>query len=53
MDAAMGSSDVSLIYTDDAYSSYQNIFDNAKTDVTDSDKDRLIASLKQLNAGET
>lgn len=48
----MGSSDVSLIYSDDAYSSYQNIFDNAKTDITDTDKDRLIASLKQLNAYE-
>lgn len=48
----MGSDDTALLYTDDAYSSYQNIFDNAKTDVTDSDKDRLIASLKQLNAQE-
>lgn len=49
---SMGSDDTALLYTDDAYSSYQNIFDNAKTDVTDSDKDRLIASLKQLNAQE-
>ena len=48
----MGSDDTALLYTDDAYSSYQNIFDNAKTDVTDSDKDRLIASLQQLNAQE-
>ncbi len=48
---SMGSDDVSLIYTDDAYSSYSNIFDNAKTDITDSDKDRLIASIKQLNQG--
>lgn len=47
---SIGSDDTALLYTDDAYSSYQNIFDNAKTDVTDSDKDRLIASLKQLNA---
>lgn len=45
----MGSSDVALIYTDDSYDSYANIFDNAKTDVTDADKDRLLASLKQLN----
>ncbi|BCI60703.1 CotH kinase family protein [Solibaculum mannosilyticum] len=44
----MGDSDVSLIYTDDDYDSYRNIFDNAKTDITDNDKDRLIASLKQL-----
>lgn len=48
---SMGSDDVSLIYSDDEYSSYQNIFDNAKTDITDEDKDRLIASLKQLNEG--
>lgn len=45
----MGSSDVSLIYSDDNYESYSNIFDNAKTEITDSDKERLIASLKQLN----
>ncbi len=47
-----GSSDVSLIYTDDDYDSYGNIFDNAKTDITNSDKDRLISSIKQLNANE-
>lgn len=52
MGGSMGSSDVSLIYTDDDYDSYSNIFDNAKTDITDADKDRLIASLKQLNEGE-
>ncbi len=45
----MGSDDVSLIYSDDEYSSYSNIFDNAKTDITDEDKDRLITSLKSLN----
>lgn len=49
---SMGSSDVALIYSDDAYESYANIFDNAKTDVTDADKDRLIAALKDLNNGE-
>ena len=48
----MGSDDVKLIYSDDEYDSYINIFDNAKTDVTDADKDRLIASLKQLNSNE-
>lgn len=52
MGGSMGSSDVSLIYTDDDYDSYSNIFDNAKTDITDADKDRLIESLKQLNEGE-
>ncbi|MCM1040250.1 MAG: CotH kinase family protein [Ruminococcus sp.] len=45
------SDDVSLIYTDDEYDSYSNIFENAKTTVSDSDKTRLIASLKQLNEG--
>ncbi len=45
-----GNSDVSLIYTDNEYSSYSNIFDNAKTDITDEDRDRLIAALKKLNS---
>ena len=45
----MGSSDVSLIYTDDTFDSYANIFDNAKTDITDADKARLIESLQKLN----
>lgn len=49
---SMGSDDVSLIYTDNAYESYRNIFDNAKTELTDADKDRLIASLKQLNENQ-
>lgn len=50
--AGFGSDDVSLIYTDDEYDSYSNIFDNAKTEISDTDKDRLIESLKKLNAGE-
>ena len=49
---SMGSDDVSLIYSDDEYSSYSNIFDNGKTDISNNDKDRLIASLKALNEGE-
>ncbi|MBD5453032.1 MAG: spore coat protein CotH [Lachnospiraceae bacterium] len=52
MNGAMGSSDVSLIYTDDDYDSYSNIFENVKTKISDSDKKRLIASLKQLNENE-
>lgn len=48
----MGSSDVSLIYTDNEFDSYANIFDNAKTSVTDSDKERLIESIQQLNHNE-
>ena len=50
--AMTDNSDVSLIYTDDEYSSYANIFDNAKTKINDADKDRLIDSLQQLNAEE-
>ncbi|MBQ9579563.1 MAG: CotH kinase family protein, partial [Lachnospiraceae bacterium] len=50
-ESGWGSSDVKLIYTDDEYTSYSNIFENAKSDLTDSDKDRLIASLKTLNEG--
>lgn len=48
----MGASDVKLQYIDDDPESYANIFDNAKTDITDADKTRLIASLKQLSAYE-
>ena len=47
-----GSSDVLLQYTDDEPDSYKNIFDNAKTDISDTDKKRLIASLKKLGQGE-
>lgn len=46
------SDDVLLKYIDDDYDSYQNIFDNAKTDITNEDKDRLISSLKTLSSGE-
>jgi len=49
----MGSGDVMLQYIDDDPASYANIFDNAVTDVTDADKDRLIASLKKLSGGDT
>lgn len=49
MGRGMGSDDVKLKYIDDNSSSYPNIFDNAKTDVTDSDKARLIASLKAIS----
>lgn len=48
----MGSDDVKLIYSGAEYDNYTNIFDNAKTDITNVDKDRLIASLKQLNSNE-
>ena len=52
MGMSMGSSDVKLQYTDDEYDSYSNIFNNAKTDITDADKTRLIESLEALSDGE-
>ena len=45
----MGSDDVKLKYVDDDPDSYSNIFDNAKSDVTSADKQRLISSLKNLS----
>ncbi len=47
-----GSEDVLLKYIDDEIDSYENIFKNAKTDSSDSEKERLIAALKKLNSGE-
>lgn len=47
-----GNDDVLLKYIDDDPDSYPNIFDNAKTDISDDDKTRLIESLKNLSAGE-
>ena len=49
----MGSSDVKLQYTDDDPKSYSNIFDNAKTDISEQDKSRLIRSLKALSENQT
>lgn len=48
----MGSSDVKLQYVDDNTSSYANIWNNAKTDITAADQARLIESLKKLSSGE-
>lgn len=48
----VGSEDVKLQYIDDDPESYPNIFDSAKTKIKDSDKKRLIASLKTLSEGE-
>ena len=48
----MGSSDVKLQYIDDAPSSYTNIWNNAKTDITEADQNRLISSLKKLSSYE-
>ena len=41
-----------LKYVDDNYDSYSNIFDNAKTNITDEDKNTLIAALKQISEGD-
>ena len=47
-----GSDDVLLKYIDDNAESYENIFDSAKTDITEADKTRLIKALKKLSNGE-
>lgn len=52
-DGGMGSSDVKLQYLDDDPDSYANIFDNAKTDVSAADQQRLIRSLKALSQGDS
>ena len=46
--SGMGSNDTKLQYIDDNPESYSNIFSSAKTDVTEADEKRLIASLKTL-----
>lgn len=51
-DFNMGSSDVKLQYIDDQPESYSNIWNNAKTDITETDQNRLIASLKKLSEDE-
>ncbi len=48
----MGSSDVKLQYIDDSIDSYSNIWNNAKTDITESDQLRMIESLEKLTNGE-
>lgn len=47
-----GSSDVKLQYIDGEPDSYSNIWNNAKTDITKADQDRLIESLEKLSSGE-
>lgn len=46
------SGDVKLQYTDDRPESYANIFDNAKTSVTEADQARLINALRMLGTRE-
>lgn len=45
----MNSADVLLQYIDDDSDSYANIFDNAKTKVSEQDKKRLIQALQNLS----
>lgn len=47
----MGSNDVKLQYIDDDVDSYATIFNSAKTNIQQSDKKRLIKSLKALSEG--
>ena len=49
----MGSSDVKLAYSGDEFENYSNIFESAKTDITDADKRRLIDALRRMNEGDT
>lgn len=44
--------DVALKYIDDDPESYPNIFDNAKVDITQGDKERVIQALRILSTGE-
>ncbi|MBQ9941554.1 MAG: CotH kinase family protein [Christensenellaceae bacterium] len=44
--------DVALRYVGDDAALYPNIFDNAKFDISDTDKKRLIRSLKTLDSGQ-
>ncbi len=48
----MGSSDVKLQYIDNNIDSYSNIWNNAKTDITEADQYRLVESLRKLSNGE-
>lgn len=47
-----GSDDVLLKYIDDNVESYSNVFESAKTNITEADKTRLIKALKKLSNGE-
>ncbi len=49
-----GNSDsgAALTYTDDSIESYSDIFDNAETDATEEDMQRVVEALKGLSEGE-
>ena len=44
--------DIALQYIDNNFTSYDNIFRNAKFNITDADKSRIINALKILSSGE-
>ena len=44
--------DVHLRYTDNRFENYDNIFRNAKFDITDADQKRVVDALKVLSTGE-
>nr|WP_315022357.1 CotH kinase family protein [uncultured Aminipila sp.] len=46
------SNGASLAYTDDKLESYSDIFDNAETDATKEDMQRVVSALKQLSTPE-
>ncbi len=46
-----GDSDLCLRYSGDSAEDYPNIFDHAKTDVTQADRQRVVAALKSLSEG--
>ncbi len=51
-ETGMASADVKLQYTDDELDSYSNIWNNAKTVITEADQKRLIEALKKLSDNE-
>ena len=52
MGGSKGSADVKLQYVDDRPESYANIFNNAKTAITEADQARLIQALQKLSSCE-
>lgn len=45
--------DIALQYTGEDFANYSNIFDNAVTDITNEDKERLIKALKDISSNQT
>ena len=45
--------DIALQYTGEDFANYSNIFDNAVTDISNEDKERLIKALKDISSNQT